>query len=236
MKLTEKSINQMEISKKPTIKDRDADSAFKAVDAALAVSPKDIDAMILKGALLGLAGQNDKAITQYRALLELALFHSYYRDGRCPDFTIEPSSETARLLRPDVVFGADLIAGFPTESEDMFGRSLDIVADCGLTYLHVFPFSPRKGTPAARMPQVARAEIKERAARLRDKGEQALMAYLDSQVGSCHHVLMEKDSHGRTPHFAEVSVEGCCEFTPGEIVAVRMTGRADNQLRGEVIG
>jgi len=144
--------------------------------------------------------------------------------------------ETARLLRPDVVFGADLIAGFPTESEDMFGRSLDIVADCGLTYLHVFPFSPRKGTPAARMPQVARSEIKERAARLRDKGEQALMAYLDSQVGSCHHVLMEKDSHGRTPHFAEVSVEGCCEFTPGEIVAVRMTGRADNQLRGEVIG
>ena len=84
------------------------------------------------------------------------------------------SVQEARRLRPDVVFGADLIAGFPTETDDMFARSLDIVDDCGLTFLHVFPFSPRKGTPAARMPQVAPSEIKARAARLRDKGEQAL--------------------------------------------------------------
>ena len=78
--------------------------------------------------------------------------------------------EEARRLRPDIVFGADIIAGFPTEDEEMFARSLDIVEECGLTHLHVFPFSPRPGTPAARMPQVAREVVKERARRLREKG------------------------------------------------------------------
>ena len=82
--------------------------------------------------------------------------------------------EQVRRLRPDVVFGADIIAGFPTETEAMFARSLDIVDECGLTHLHVFPFSPRPGTPAARMPQVAREIVKERAKRLRAKGEAAL--------------------------------------------------------------
>ena len=81
-----------------------------------------------------------------------------------------------RRLRPDVVFGADIIAGFPTETEEMFARSLDLVDECGLTQLHVFPFSPRPGTPAARMPQVARDVVKERARRLREKGEAALRA------------------------------------------------------------
>ena len=84
--------------------------------------------------------------------------------------------EQVRRLRPDVVFGADIIAGFPTETEAMFARSLDLVDECGLTQLHVFPFSPRPGTPAARMPQVDRAVVKERARRLREKGEVALTA------------------------------------------------------------
>ena len=86
-----------------------------------------------------------------------------------------------RRLRPDIVFGADLIAGFPTETEAMFADSLRLVDDCGLTFLHVFPFSPRPGTPAARMPQVARAAVKERAARLRQKGEAALAGHLQAR-------------------------------------------------------
>ena len=115
--------------------------------------------------------------------------------------------EDVRRLRPDVVFGADLIAGFPTETEEMFERTLDIVDACGLTYLHVFPYSPRKGTPAARMPQVARAAIKERAARLRAKGEAAHIRYLDDLAGRRTEILMERENLGRTPHFAEVHLD-----------------------------
>ena len=112
-----------------------------------------------------------------------------------------------RRLRPDVVFGADLIAGFPTETEDMFARTLDIVDACGLTYLHVFPYSPRKGTPAARMPQVDRAAVKERAARLRAKGEAAHTLYLDRLAGHRTEILMEREDLGRTPQFAEVRLD-----------------------------
>lgn len=115
----------------------------------------------------------------------------------------------ARRLRPGIVFGADLIAGFPTETEDMFARSLDIVDECGLTHCHVFPFSPRKGTPAARMPQLAKAEVKTRAARLRAKGDAALDAYLARQAGVRTKVVVERDGMGRTPEFAEMVFEPC---------------------------
>ena len=115
--------------------------------------------------------------------------------------------EEARRLRPDMVFGADLIAGFPTETEPMFENTLDLVADCGLTYLHVFPFSPRKGTPAARMPQVDRAAVKERAARLRREGERAHARFLDRQQGERIEILMERSDTGRTPQYAEVRVD-----------------------------
>jgi len=141
----------------------------------------------------------------------------------------------ARRLRPDVVFGADLIAGFPTETEEMFSHSLDIVEACGLTYLHVFPYSPRKGTPAARMPQVPRAEVKERASRLRAKGEQALASYLARQEGRMVHVLMERDGVGRTPQFAEVHLAGPAEFRAGEIVAARITGHSAGRLTAEIL-
>jgi threonylcarbamoyladenosine tRNA methylthiotransferase MtaB len=109
-----------------------------------------------------------------------------------------------RRLRPDVVFGADIIAGFPTESEDMFARSLDLVDECGLTHLHVFPFSPRPGTPAARMPQVAGDLVRERAARLREKGAAALKRHLEGEVGASRRVLTEAGGIGRTEQFTAV--------------------------------
>ena len=115
---------------------------------------------------------------------------------------------TLRQLRPDIVFGADLIAGFPTESEDMFRRSLELVEECGLTFLHVFPYSPRPGTPAARMPQVAGNDIKERARRLRVAGETALRKRLASEVGAVRDVLIESATAGRTQHFVPVAIAG----------------------------
>ena len=112
--------------------------------------------------------------------------------------------EEVRRLRPDVVFGADIIAGFPTESEAMFARSLDLVDECGLVHLHVFPFSPRPGTPAARMPQVDRAVVKERARRLREKAAAALRRHLDQEVGARRRVLTESRELGHTEHFTPV--------------------------------
>lgn len=138
-----------------------------------------------------------------------------------------------RRMRPDTVFGADLIAGFPTETEDMFANSLSAVDECGLTYLHVFPFSPRKGTPAARMPQVSRQDVKERAARLRAKGSTALAHFLDSQAGAEVELLIEKDGIGRTRQFAEMRVPAV--VAAGEMVRARVTGNDGHRLSGEVV-
>ena len=140
----------------------------------------------------------------------------------------------ARRLRPDIVFGADLIAGFPTETEAMFANSLRLVDDCGLTFLHVFPFSPRKGTPAARMPQVARPAVKERAARLRQQGEAALAAHLAGQVGSTVELLIERERLGRTPGFAELRARPR-SAVPGALVEARVTGSTGKRLRGELL-
>ncbi|MEA2991164.1 MAG: threonylcarbamoyladenosine tRNA methylthiotransferase MtaB [Alphaproteobacteria bacterium] len=112
--------------------------------------------------------------------------------------------DQVRRLRPDVVFGGDIIAGFPTETEAMFRRSLDLVDECGLTHLHVFPFSPRPGTPAARMPQVRGEIVKERARRLREKGEAALQRFLGGEVGWRRRVLTEAGGIGRTEQFTQV--------------------------------
>ncbi|GGG50668.1 tRNA (N(6)-L-threonylcarbamoyladenosine(37)-C(2))-methylthiotransferase MtaB [Chelatococcus composti] len=112
--------------------------------------------------------------------------------------------ETVRRARPDIVFGADIIAGFPTETEEMFARSLAIVEECGLTHLHVFPFSPRPGTPAARMPQLPREVVKERAARLRAAGMEACRRFLAAQVGTRQSVLVERGDVGHTEGFALV--------------------------------
>ena len=140
--------------------------------------------------------------------------------------------ETLRARRPDVVFGADIIAGFPTETDAMFENSLKIVEDCGLTYLHVFPFSPRPGTPAARMPQLDRQVIKERAALLRSKGEARLEAFLAGEVGAMRQVLIETRQFGRTEHFAQVKFESA--MTPGAIVKARVTGRGPTHLEARL--
>ena len=136
--------------------------------------------------------------------------------------------ETLRALRPDVVFGADIIAGFPTETAAAFEHSLRLVAECGLTWLHVFPYSKRNGTPAARMPQVGGATIKARAAQLRTLGMARAGAYLAGQVGVYHHVLMESPRKGRTPHFAQVVFEH--DHPKGQIVTSRIQGFADHHL------
>jgi len=115
--------------------------------------------------------------------------------------------DEVRRLRPDIAFGADIIAGFPTETEEMFVRSLDLVDECGLTFLHVFPYSARPGTPAARMPQVAGSAIRERAKRLREKGDTALRVRLAAEVGNTREVLIESATQGRTEHFLPVAVE-----------------------------
>ena len=137
----------------------------------------------------------------------------------------------ARRLRPDMVFGADFIAGFPTETEAMFQGSLDLVEECGLTYLHVFPFSPRAGTPAARMPQVSGRETKARARRLRERGERALVAYLHTEVGREVELLMERKGLGRTPGFAEVALDGPAEIR--SLVVARVTRSDGARLQAE---
>ncbi|MEM8956193.1 MAG: tRNA (N(6)-L-threonylcarbamoyladenosine(37)-C(2))-methylthiotransferase MtaB [Pseudomonadota bacterium] len=114
----------------------------------------------------------------------------------------------ARTLRPDIVFGADIIAGFPTETEAMFEASLALVEECGLTWLHVFPYSPRAGTPAARMPQVAGSTIRARAARLRAAGGACVALHLAAQRGRTHRVLMETARIGRTEQFTPVHLDG----------------------------
>lgn len=133
-----------------------------------------------------------------------------------------------RKLRPDTTFGADIIAGFPTETEDMFRRSLDLVEECGLTWLHVFPFSSRPGTPAARMPQINRVVIKERARRLREKGAVALRRYLDGEIGARRRVLAESRLLGRTEQFVPVRFGETVQ--PGAILEVTMQAHDGRQL------
>ncbi len=133
-----------------------------------------------------------------------------------------------RQLRPDIVFGADLIAGFPTESDDMFRRSLDLVGECDLTHLHVFPFSPRPGTPAARMPQVNGAIVRERAGRLREAGALALRRHLQREIGSRRRVLVESDCTGRTEHFTAARLPAASP--PGTIVECTVVGHDGRQL------
>jgi threonylcarbamoyladenosine tRNA methylthiotransferase MtaB len=119
-----------------------------------------------------------------------------------------------KRLRPDIALGADIIAGFPTETGEMFARSLDLIEECDLTFLHVFPYSPRPGTPAAKMPQVAGGAIKERAKRLRAAGDAALQQRLASEVGAVRDVLIESATAGRTEHYVPVAI---CGEIPGSV-------------------
>ena len=137
--------------------------------------------------------------------------------------------ETARKLRPEMTFGADIIAGFPTETEAHFENSLRLVEDCDLTWLHVFPYSPRAGTPAARMPAVDGPAIKERAARLRAAGACQVARHLAAQVGRTHRILMESPDMGRTEQFAEVRF--AAPQVEGQIVTARVIGTDGGHLR-----
>ncbi len=136
--------------------------------------------------------------------------------------------QEAIQLRPDMTFGADIIAGFPTETEAMFENSLRLVDDCNLTWLHVFPYSPRPGTPASKMPQVRGPDIRERAARLREKGEARAKAHLAGQTGKTLTVLTEGPRMGRTEHFAEVAFAK--DQPEGTLVDARITGHDGRQL------
>jgi threonylcarbamoyladenosine tRNA methylthiotransferase MtaB len=138
-----------------------------------------------------------------------------------------------RTARPEMVFGADIIAGFPTEAEEMFENSMKLVADCDLTWLHVFPYSIRQGTPAAKMPQVDRAIIKERAARLREVGDAKVVAYLASQIGKIQNVLLEKPRKGRNEGFAPVVFSS--DQPVGQIVKARISGHDCVNLIAEAL-
>ncbi|WP_439924044.1 tRNA (N(6)-L-threonylcarbamoyladenosine(37)-C(2))-methylthiotransferase MtaB [Nitrobacter sp. JJSN] len=135
-----------------------------------------------------------------------------------------------RRLRPDIAFGADIIAGFPTETDAMFARSLELVADCDLTFLHVFPYSPRPGTPAARMPQVSGEIVRDRARQLRVAAGAALRLRLDAEVGATRQVLIESATQGRTEHFVPVAITG---ETPGVVRALRVAGHDGERLQVE---
>ena len=136
--------------------------------------------------------------------------------------------EQAIKLRPDMTFGADIIAGFPTETDAMFDNSLKLIDDCKLTWLHVFPYSARTGTPAARMPAVNGAIIKQRAAKLRAAGDAKVTQHLNAQIGKTHHVLMESLRMGRTAQFAEVCFDS--DQPESEIVTTNIAGLRGTQL------
>jgi len=138
-----------------------------------------------------------------------------------------------RRLRPDVAFGADLIAGFPTETLAMFANSLDLIDTCGLTYLHVFPFSARPGTPAARMPQVPPRLVKERAAKLRQRGAAGLARYLAAQQGRECEIVIERPGLGRTPGFAQLQLKAAA--AAGTLLRARVIASDGERLHGEAI-
>jgi threonylcarbamoyladenosine tRNA methylthiotransferase MtaB len=142
-------------------------------------------------------------------------------------------AQRARMLRPEVALGTDLIAGFPTETEEMFRRTLDLIGECGLAFVHVFPYSMRAGTPAARMPQLPGAVIKERAARLRAAGEIALAAELSSRIGSETDVLIERPGMGRAAFYAPVSFTAPGDA--GSLRRVRLVGVSGRNLIGAAV-
>tara|TARA_R110000868_G_scaffold53928_1_gene169137 strand:- start:21879 stop:23213 length:1335 start_codon:yes stop_codon:yes gene_type:complete len=142
--------------------------------------------------------------------------------------------ERLKSARPEIAFGADIIAGFPTETEAMFENSLKLVDECQLAYLHVFPYSPRPGTPAARMPQLDKAEIKARAARLRDKADQVLAAHLDGMIGPVKAALMEKPGFARAGNFAAIRLPETEFPRAGALVDMQVTRHDGRELYGEL--
>ena len=137
-----------------------------------------------------------------------------------------------RLLRPDIAFGADMIAGFPTETEEMFENAATLAEECGISSLHVFPYSPRAGTPAARMPQLDRALVKERAARLRERGEALKLAHLQNMVGSVQTILVENNGFAHTDNFTLVEAP---HLAPRTLAQVAITGHNGKHLNMKLL-
>ncbi len=140
---------------------------------------------------------------------------------------------SVRAVRPDTAFGADLIAGFPTETEEMFENSIALVEKAGLAFLHVFPFSPRPGTPAARMPQLNRGVIKQRAARLRAAGDAGLIRHLATQQGRVLQGLVERPGTARAEDFTEIYFDGSAEL--GQVISLRVTGHDQKHLMASLV-
>ncbi|MCW5696426.1 MAG: tRNA (N(6)-L-threonylcarbamoyladenosine(37)-C(2))-methylthiotransferase MtaB [Bauldia sp.] len=212
---------------KPALGDLVA-AVLRAVPALRRLRLSSVDAAELDDRLLRLFGEDERLMPHLHLSLQsgddLILKRMRRRHGRRDAIDL---AARLRRHRADIVLGADLIAGFPTETEAMFQRSLSLIDDCGLTYLHVFPYSDRPGTPAARMPQLPHDVVRERAARLRDRGDAVLASYLAAERGRVRRVLVERGGHGHTEHFAPVSELAA---KAGEIVAVRITGSDGRRL------
>jgi len=192
-----------------------------------------IDSIEIDGKLMRLVGEEERLAPHFHLSAQsgddLILKRMKRRHSRKDTVAF---CKEVRRIRPDVAFGADLIAGFPTETEEMFQNTMQLVDDAGLSYLHVFPFSPRKGTPAARMPPVAKHVIRERAARLRAKGTTALATRLQSLVGSRQTILVEGEDIGRTACFAHVRFSD--RVMPGKLVETHVTGATDTYLTAAI--
>ncbi len=193
------------------------------------VDPAEID-----DALFGLIADEPRLMPHFHISVQsgddLILKRMKRRHSRAD---IEAFVARVRDLRPDAAFGADMIAGFPTESEAAFANSLSLVHECGLTWLHVFPYSERPGTPAAKMPQLRGDVRKARAAELRDAGATQAKLFLDARIGATDDVLIEQGVEGHTPHFAQVrldAVDDQNQLRPGTIVAARIVGRDNDVL------
>jgi threonylcarbamoyladenosine tRNA methylthiotransferase MtaB len=187
-----------------------------------------VDSVEVDGDLLDVIADDERLMPHLHLSLQSGddLILKRMKRRHCRKDAIEFCAQLRRL-RPDIALGADIIAGFPTETEAMFARSQDLVEACELTFLHVFPYSPRPGTPAARMPQVSGDAIKERARRLRATGEAALQRRLASEPGHTRQVLIESTTQGRTEHFLPVAITG---EKPGAVRALTITGNDGARL------
>lgn len=204
---------------------------LKAVPELPRLRLSSLDPAFVDDALLDVLATNDRLMPHLhlslQAMDDMVLKRMKRRHSR--DQAID-LARRALDLRPDVVFGADLIAGFPTETDEMFENTLNAVVEMQLLHLHVFPYSEREGTPAVKMPTVPAKIRKARALRLRRTGKQILNTYMNSQIGSVTQVLVEKGNRGMNPYFAPVRLDTDC--SPGELINVKITGQIDQELTG----
>ena len=204
-----------------------------AVPALPRLRLSSLDAVEMDADLLALVADEPRLMPHFHLSLQAGddLILKRMKRRHLRHHAVELAQELRRL-RPDCALGADIITGFPTETEAMFRNSLDLVDDCGLTYLHVFPYSEREGTPAAKMPPVAKHERKDRAARLRAKGALAKAAFLSAQQGEVVPVLFEKDGWGRAPNFASVRRQDGSTPPAGTLESLRLVDLQDGILMG----